>query len=316
MEARLHIVASCADRKRFPVSPRLRLRAYRGRSVDARFDAWWHELEGASATQVPAQDLYIGPYWSAVKAIPSTPRSLESRLWVASAGYGLVPAEAMLKPYSATFSTGQDDSIARAGEDASSWRRDWWQRLCCVRGPKREAARTLAELAGREPNALIVVLGSPSYVQALEADLIAAQTALREGELLIISGEPGPRSFALRNAWLPSSAELLQRVGGALPALHARVAAAVVADVDRKGLSLAEVRNRWIAVAERSTKPIMPTRTPGTDEEVKSFIRAALRADSRAKHSRLLREYRASGRACEQSRFRDLFQQVVAEARA
>jgi hypothetical protein len=56
-----------------------------------------------------------------------------------------------------------------------------------------------------------------------------------------------------------------------------------------------------------------PKRVPATDTEVMSYIRAQLDRDPKARHTRLLREYRGAGYACEQSRFRDLFHQVTKE---
>jgi hypothetical protein len=43
------------------------------------------------------------------------------------------------------------------------------------------------------------------------------------------------------------------------------------------------------------------------DDQVRAFIRNAIRKQQDLSHTRLLREFRASGRACEQKRFRDLF---------
>ena len=47
-----------------------------------------------------------------------------------------------------------------------------------------------------------------------------------------------------------------------------------------------------------------------TDEDVRVFVRNALRANPRARHTTLLREYREAGYACEQKRFGRLFKEV------
>jgi hypothetical protein len=54
-------------------------------------------------------------------------------------------------------------------------------------------------------------------------------------------------------------------------------------------------------------------RAPGvamTDDNVIAFIRQRVAVDAKASHTRLLRELRESGQACEQGRFRRLFKQV------
>ena len=47
-----------------------------------------------------------------------------------------------------------------------------------------------------------------------------------------------------------------------------------------------------------------------TDEEVKKFVMKAFRRRQEPRHSSLLRDYRDQGYACEQKRFRRLFQEV------
>jgi hypothetical protein len=53
-----------------------------------------------------------------------------------------------------------------------------------------------------------------------------------------------------------------------------------------------------------------PARKAVTDEDVRVFVRNALRANPQARHTTLLREYRESGYACEQKRFGRLFKEV------
>jgi hypothetical protein len=50
-----------------------------------------------------------------------------------------------------------------------------------------------------------------------------------------------------------------------------------------------------------------------SDEEVRGFVRKRLGEAPESRHTRLLRELRDSGRACEQGRFKQLFMQVRAE---
>ena len=54
-------------------------------------------------------------------------------------------------------------------------------------------------------------------------------------------------------------------------------------------------------------------RTPVTDEDVLKYLLTELRKDSSKAHTPLLRKLRDGGKACEQSRFRGLYQQVKQE---
>jgi hypothetical protein len=51
-------------------------------------------------------------------------------------------------------------------------------------------------------------------------------------------------------------------------------------------------------------------REPLTDEAVRQYIRVAMKKNPSVRHTPLLRQLRAAGNACEQSRFRSLFQEI------
>ncbi|NJK30916.1 MAG: hypothetical protein HC927_00130 [Deltaproteobacteria bacterium] len=56
--------------------------------------------------------------------------------------------------------------------------------------------------------------------------------------------------------------------------------------------------------------PDIPKREPSTDEVVQTFIDEQLRENPKLGWTPLLRRWRSNGRACEQSRFRDLYREV------
>jgi len=58
------------------------------------------------------------------------------------------------------------------------------------------------------------------------------------------------------------------------------------------------------------------SRIPTTDDEVRRYIRDELKRHPSMKHTSLLRQFRDSGRACEQGRFRRLFYEVVGASNA
>jgi hypothetical protein len=59
-----------------------------------------------------------------------------------------------------------------------------------------------------------------------------------------------------------------------------------------------------------SVTPNRPRGTGVSDNEVTEYIRAHLAAGARPRKTSLLRDFRESGRACEQSRFARLFEEV------
>ena len=84
------------------------------------------------ATRRPSRSqLYCGEYWSVVRSLPAVARDsgLTARIWICSAGYGLISPESQICSYSATFSPYERDSVTR-GFDADARRsaaQQWWQ---------------------------------------------------------------------------------------------------------------------------------------------------------------------------------------------
>jgi hypothetical protein len=311
--AALHVIASCTDRKRLPVPDSLRLGGLHASAGSDRFAAWWRALKRDRSATLPAAELYAGDHWTVIRQLPELGASvgLVVRLWVASAGYGLVPVEAPLRSYAATFTPGHADSVAVAGSTARAETSEWWERLGREAGPDADAPRTIAALARAHSEATFLVVAAPRYVAAMEADLAEARQQLRSHEnLVIVSGMPGPTSEALGRNWVPSVASLQAALGGARTSLHARVARRIIAEAGDRAITATTARERFRDLALQAPPLPRYERTTVEDDEVRRFVLDQLRKDSRTTHSRSLREFRSTGHACEQSRFRRIFQKA------
>jgi hypothetical protein len=310
----LQIVASCTERKRLPIPDELRLGTLRESHRVDLFAHWWRTLKQHTSPTRAARELYGGDHWTVVCDLPrvASARGFDPRLWVASAGYGLVPEEAQLHAYAATFTSGHADSVTELGyEDPAGAAQRWWSRLTREAGPQASAPRSIKALVRSDPAAKVLVVASPRYIGAMEDDLVQAALALKDPEdLLLVSGEPGPSHPSLRRHWIPSVASLQPAVGGARTSLHARLARRIVEESGERRFVASELRKRFIELAQAAPPPQRYDRTPANDDEVRQFVVKELRANPKATHTRLLRQFRSSGRACEQSRFKLLFQQV------
>jgi hypothetical protein len=302
----LHIVASCADRKKHPAA--VRLRDVRGASVAARFSAWRNAIRDAEGPRARAEELYQGGYWSIVRELPRLAERMNwsSKLWVASAGYGVVSGDKQLVSYSATFSAGHEDSVSTVGEANAA--KKWWR---CATASKGGLGISLSSLTKDDPKATVLVVASPSYVDAMEDDLAAAAGHVRNrGAVLIVSSRE-PSHEALSSSWVPSTGSLQGSLGGALVSLHARVARHLILSTpprdfrkEKLALMIKKLGEEADPAAKRAAGSSM------SDDDVLAFIRQRVAADPKASHTRLLRELRESGQACEQGRFRRLFKQV------
>src|SRR5947199_312969 len=113
---------------------------------------------------VAAIKLYSGTYWATVRRVHmrALAQGYDAKLWITSAGYGLVAATARIKPYSATFSKDNHDSVCPGAlsriERADILRR-WWNGI--IRG------RGLASIATRDAQASVLVIAGPAYIEAM-----------------------------------------------------------------------------------------------------------------------------------------------------
>ncbi len=303
------IIVSCVQRKRVPVLDELSLRNI-GNDVGGRRSARWIErLQSIIESTVPARELYAGEFWSVARRLASAShgRGVAAELWIASAGYGLVRESTPLKPYSATFAAGED---AIAAVDAAAW----WADLAGWR-LANEAVRSVADLASLRPGGAILVVASPAYLRAMSSDVLAAAELLHNRERLVVLSSSRATRTPLSAHVVSVEAPLRAVLGGSLHALGARVARAILEDLPSGGLTIAFARNVVAALRRTAPVAIAIDRTRATDREVRTFIAAAL-ADAPIGWSKLLKRFRAGGRACEQGRFRALYRAEVENRRA
>jgi hypothetical protein len=301
--ARVHLVVTCANRKTRPIPSTLRLRHIRRRAPAARASAWIDQLEGSREPTLPARDLYAGEHWQVVRDLEQTAAvaGLGATLWVCSAGYGLVPAGAFLRPYSATFTTGHLDSVGDNSRESSSW----WRALAAWPGPEPTAPRTLEDLARREPNAVLLLALSSVYLAACAEDVQRAAAELASPEhLTIISAGTDPRG-PLERHLVPADARLQSALGGTRQSLNVRILARLLHEpTPLTHTEISGTLEGWLKAAPPLVKH---ERLPRTDAQVAGFIRRRLVAEPDATASRLLREFRDLGFACEQHRFAGIY---------
>lgn len=312
MAKELYIIASCTDRKRRPVPPGLRLRHFNGPDLSERAKSWWQQLSRSVADSIPASELYGGDHWSIAKALPELGASAGYRchLWVASAGYGLIPASAPLRPYSATFSSGHADSVSRRVPEMTvdAAAAVWWARLNAFSGPTNRGPRSIEALTAENRKAAFLVIGSAHYIAAMRDDLVSGAHELQDASrLMIVSTTSQFDDAALEPHLIPCDARIQSLVGGPRSSLHARVARKLLAESHRWELSAEVLRLRYQRLLATAPQVKEWHRDRMSDQDILKHVEAQLRADPDASHSSLLRALRRTGRACGQGRFRRLF---------
>jgi hypothetical protein len=295
----LHIVATCANRKRHAVPPQLRLGNLSDRRPAARVAAWTARLGSGAHPRYPAVDLYAGEHWRVAQSLTTdTPTARNAVLWIASAGYGLIRADTAICAYGATFSAGTRDAVGASVAEVA----DWWQRLGEWPGPAPDRPRTFTDLARRSPDATIIAVLSEAYQRACGDDLIAA-AAILGPEALSVVGPPNAVP-QLADVLVPVTAALRHTVGGSLQALNIRA----VKHLLEHSAGSARAALREAARAAVPTNP--PTGRAAGQRMSDAEVRAYIQAQPPTSATQLLRQLRDTGRSCEQGRFGRLHAEV------
>ncbi len=313
----VRVVVGCANRKLRPPAQGLRLGAY-PTGIEARSAQWLKRIATPETDTMAAHDLYMGEHWSVVKGLHEAAGQggCDIEIWVASAGYGLVPAESLLEPYSATFSPGSDDSVVQGvlGEQRSEANRYWWEQLTKPRAARETNTRSLTQLAQKDPSVSIVVALSKTYVQAVREDLNAASLAMGNNNNLMLVTTGGPLTH-LEHIQLPCDARFVNSLGGTRTALNVRVADLIVRNCQYHSFNLTKVRSFLAHSLDNSgSLPTYGHRERKSDAVIRGLIRDRLR-DHDYSRSSLLRLLRDEGFACEQRRFSTLFDEVSDKGR-
>lgn len=304
----INLVVTCAKRKSLAIADGLYLgTVFSEGSLEERASVWLRRLRDYHGRTRSAAEMYVGEQWSVIRDFLR--ETDEVRLWVCSAGYGLVPGDAELAPYSATFSTDHPDAVAAPGLPLAIAQRGWWRALSLpTEDHPYGAPYTLERVAREYPGEPLLIAASPVYLRAMREDLLSAGSALSDPEFLSVFSAGADRLVGAERHLVAFDARLRQKVGGSMMSLNVRVfREAFRRAPDLRTSTLREVAKR---MAYRVPALVTVRRTPLTDDQVSTYLDHELGANPAAGWSTLHRRLRhEENRACEQKRFRKLYHQ-------
>ncbi|MGW1914967.1 hypothetical protein ACWCQS_30635 [Streptomyces sp. NPDC002076] len=251
---------------------------------------WSDRINSASHTRSLAE-LYRGDHWTQALRLREGAAKVgfKADIWVASAGLGLQPITASAPSYAATFSTRHADSVATTAEETAQW----WSHLQEATG-----RATMQELGKAGP---VLMVLSEAYAKAMEAELRAlAEVA---SEALLFGGAEEIAGIQR----VPADAGLRRALGGTLTSLNVRMAASWLQHCEDGHLTSTATRDSWNKWAVSESRPEQHNRQPMTNEQVVAFIEQRTASQPGISRTRLLRQLRDEGLACEQSRFATLY---------
>ena len=316
----INVFVICTMTKRFLGTGNLLLREVAGSTLPERFSGWSSRLQQSRSASLPAIDIYSGGHWSIVRSLNSsfTTTRGQSRLWVVSAGYGLISSSDAIIPYSATFSPGQPDSISSdLADSALGASAEWWRLLSQWRPPcvQPGAPRSVAELVSQCPEAASLLVLSPDYFRALHADLCEALKRMANPQNLIVLSSDDRSPGELAGNTVRVDARLQVHLGGARSSLGIRTAQSVLQELEGKPITVDSFRAAMEKLIARHGVVQVYDRQPQSDEQVLEYISAQLSRGGSFSPTGLLDKFRSSGRQCERKRFQKLYN-AVKELRA
>lgn len=301
-------VSTCTFRKTIKPDPACLMGAVEGADLSTRFRNWVGSIENCQAPLSRPLNLYSGGSWTAVKKIIEASSGI--RPWVVSAGHGLISVDQPVCSYGATFAAGEVDSILVGKSDSNSLR-EWWHLLCEWRKKLGAEISSITEIALRYPNEPIVAALSADYLKATLDDLVQARGSLADPDLLILISAGTKPKGPLANNLVPADARFEHLFGKSRLVLNNKIAALVLREFKPEQLQAQKVSTRLEKIISELPPSTYPTRTRGTDLQVRQFLEAKIQSCRHPTYTALLREYRSLGLACEQRRFRELFLEAI-----
>jgi len=257
--------------------------------------AWLKRLEALPANTL-ARDVYAGRGFSIAR---EAAESAAGRLYVASAGLGLVPGGRKIPAYGLTVSRSDPDSVANrvsSAFDASGWFD------AMLRGPYSDS---WSKVAGGGSGRILVAL-THSYAAMIGPGLAALPPSTRERLRFFGPSLAGALPALLAPNISPHDARIDTIMPGTKSDLPQRCLLHFVKVVGNGPGDCASDFAKIKASLKGVRRPVRPVRPRQTDQQILSLIKAHLKTGTGM--VRTLRAIRDDhGVACEQGRFTRLY---------
>lgn len=306
------VITACTGRKRLPPAQGLRARDLGAGALEDVAQNWVGRVHAANG-RVPASRLYCGrgfreSVWAA--------RAIRAPLFIVSAGLGLIPAQVAVPSYGLTITPGSPDSILRRVQPSSS-ASAWWGQLAA----RSTINERLAAVVGSSHGGLILVALPSLYLSMLEEELLELRQEVLSRLRFFGLGLRARIDSRLAPLVMPYDERLedsASRFRGTRSDFASRALRHFVEMVlpEHPNGSADQHRGAVMKALAAWSEPRTPKRPRISDEQVQELIRRHW-SDVEGQSSRMLRLLRDDlSVACEQGRFRALFQAVRREREA
>lgn len=179
---------------------------------------------------LPAEQVYRGTHWDTARQIVCN--NPEVDLWVISAGLGLLHASESIVPYEASF-----NSLPISGSS-------WWAALTEGFQEGRTAA-SIQKLMQARPHEIFVIAGSPTYIAAVEKDIMAGSKALNDAVTQLVIVTSAGYKGHLEGYITRSHAGMMNTLNSNMVCLNIKHARSIIANIrgQKRNANFAHAQN-------------------------------------------------------------------------
>lgn len=305
---KIHLIVPCTARKRSVFGQTVELSDIEGRNYIDLAKKWFDALEQSDALSVSAKDLYAGEAWSLALELSNE----FDFQWVVSAGYGFICADHHIKPYDATFSSGNKNSIPIFNKNTVRGRnKAWWDALHHVRKEVSGQINNIEELFLKYPRDQFLILGSKTYFELIKDDI---ERCLKEGviaseQVVIIASSQVGSCIDFQTVLF--SGHLRKFFGGTMAALNYRVVKWLISkDLNFCVKDYREMISS-IRILEDEEKKIKKPKMDGKEIEKEIEKILAIHGSEASSYTKALSLFRKKyGLSCEQKKFSELYKKI------
>ncbi len=306
----VHLITNCTSKKTNSLNNFVSISEISSTEEQSAHD--WVTRLNQKTTKLKAKHVYLGDHWSRVLEIIN----LETVVSIISAGYGFIGSNTPICRYDATFSSQNVNSVSKLYKLASTTEcnRKWWRDINRFLYGYENPIEVLYH---KNPKDKFIIATSPTYLKVIQPELInlAKIGRLNKHNTVILSTQQlVPQE--LESVFLTVKDDFTALVGGSHVSLNIRVAAFII-KYTRKGIDfLTQVRIAYNILLQEGRPTTKYKRKKLTDDEVRDFINSFIKStkQSLTTASPILRELRNQGMACEQKRFKKIFESILQTA--
>lgn len=295
------IITSCGKRKSLEPSAGLRAAALRPGEAASVARQWAHQI-AREAVRLPARSLYQG---RGFREAENAAAPLSAKIYVLSAGMGLIPVDLEIPSYALTVADGTDSILSKLRPSAEASPGAWWRELSKVTD-----SLSFDALIGGSKGPVLLAAGS-AYLAMIGHELEALDRAKLSRVRLFTAANCKVISLSLQPLVMPYDRRLEALPGrsGTMSDFAQRALRHFAETVLRdQPLEAAETHAAAVRLALATAKaPVRQRGASMSDDEIVRLICDNWNAVG-GKSAAMLRLLRDSFRvACEQKRFKKLF---------